>query len=230
MRKESLSSEAIFFKEAKRNKILTNKETIELIKQKRYNEVVNGNIPLAIKVLKRCPFAPVNGDNIGTAMIGLFEAAKKFNYRKHKTAFSSYAYPVIKSHLIRVLNKEKNPIHIPPYLMEDSERKKRIDNFLHVHSLDSDISMQPSGDDILNQVDRNLVAEKLLEMAKSMGDTKYRLYLLKVIQGQTLEKIGYNFGKKEACTKQYVSFEMRNFCDQLKERIKQDYSYAISFA
>jgi len=225
-----ISSEALFFREAKKKKRLTNEETVNFIKQGKYNEVVNGNIPLAMKVLKSCTFVPMNGDNIGTAMMGLYEAATKFDYENFYVRFSTYAYPVIKSYLIRELTREQNLIHIPPYLMEDRERKETIAQYLKVFSLDrkNRINYQTCGDE-LDEIDKKFVAEKLLELAQNLGENEYELYKKKIVDGKTLEKISYEFGGKKNCTKQYVSFEMKNLRVLLKKHFEKDYKYEVSF-
>ena len=101
-------------------------------KQIAREKFINANLRLAVNLAKSF-YAHFNFitnisfmDYVGAANEGLARAVDHFNPKKYKTRFSTYAYPWIKVHLLRLLQSYDNNIYIPPHIIGKLSRYKSL--------------------------------------------------------------------------------------------------------
>lgn len=128
----SLDSLSIFFREARRYKLLTPEEEKELGERSRHgdkdarNTLVNANLRLVAVIARRYTYCGEYADQIQNGNLGLMHAAEKFD-PSIGCKFSTYAAWWIKQSIMRNHQNCGSTIRTPVYLLE---KEKKIDAYI----------------------------------------------------------------------------------------------------
>ena len=100
-------------------------ERVQMAREK----MMNSNVRLVINLARRY-YHPTVGvtiiDIINSGHIGLAKAVDKYNYRKFKTRFTTYATSWIKQSILQALYAAKRRVYVPPHIVESSRQMHKI--------------------------------------------------------------------------------------------------------
>jgi RNA polymerase sigma factor (sigma-70 family) len=111
----------LFFQIDKMKQDQTKKTEVETAR----NRIIEGNYRLVVHIAKTYKNYGLSFmDVIQEGNLGLIKAVENFDI-KQNNQFSSYAYPVITSYILRALNKQVRMIYIPEYKLTQLKKFKR---------------------------------------------------------------------------------------------------------
>jgi len=97
-------------------------------KQAAREELMNSNLKLVVKIAYKYQnfFDIPIMDLISAGNVGLAKSIDLYNPRKFNTRFTTWAYPIIRQSIFRLLYMFSNPVRIPLHIIDQSRQYKKI--------------------------------------------------------------------------------------------------------
>jgi len=97
-------------------------------KQAAREELMNSNLRLVVKIAYKYKnfFDIPMMDLISAGNVGLAKSIDLYNPRKFNTRFTTWAYPIIRQSIFRLLYMFSSPIRIPLHIVDQSRQYKKI--------------------------------------------------------------------------------------------------------
>ena len=97
-------------------------------KQAAREELMNSNLRLVVKIAYKYKnfFDIPMMDLISAGNVGLAKSIDLYNPRKFNTRFTTWAYPIIRQSIFRLLYMFSNPVRIPLHIVDQSRQYKKI--------------------------------------------------------------------------------------------------------